>query len=276
MTPSDAACRRHVGEAAWDETGAPADAARRSPERVPRAAVPTTYAEYETAEMLADESFDRAFTSFMGNDIGRRAEPRLDDQRRVISATVHEATASTSISTPIPSPLGHCDRAIAVEHERLCDVAVEIAIGRADVARQVASVERGDRKVHRAIDAEVEHAADPRADAGGGALVDDLTSGPYATDAAGLDVDHVGRAEVTGQSQVGHRSDRLVEADRGGRARSASTPWSSHASGSSGCSMRPRPSSSSSSQRRVVTGVAAVGVDPQIDAVTDRATHDAV
>ena len=34
------------------------------------------YADFETAEMLADESFDRAFTSFMGNDMG--AEPSRD------------------------------------------------------------------------------------------------------------------------------------------------------------------------------------------------------
>ena len=34
------------------------------------------YADFETAEMLADESFDRAFTSFMGNDLG--AEPSRD------------------------------------------------------------------------------------------------------------------------------------------------------------------------------------------------------
>jgi len=34
------------------------------------------YAEFETAEMLADASFDRAFTSFMGNDLA--AEPSRD------------------------------------------------------------------------------------------------------------------------------------------------------------------------------------------------------
>jgi hypothetical protein len=34
------------------------------------------YADYETAEMLADETFDRAFTSFMGND--QAAEPSRD------------------------------------------------------------------------------------------------------------------------------------------------------------------------------------------------------
>ena len=34
------------------------------------------YADFETAEMLADESFDQAFTSFMGNDLG--AEPSRD------------------------------------------------------------------------------------------------------------------------------------------------------------------------------------------------------
>ncbi len=34
------------------------------------------YAEFETVEMLADESFDRAFTSFMGNDSA--AEPSRD------------------------------------------------------------------------------------------------------------------------------------------------------------------------------------------------------
>jgi len=34
------------------------------------------YADFENAEMLADESFDRAFTSFMGNDLG--AEPSRD------------------------------------------------------------------------------------------------------------------------------------------------------------------------------------------------------
>ena len=45
-------------------------------ESVPRAAPDDRYADYETAEMLADESFDRAFTSFMGNDLA--AEPSRD------------------------------------------------------------------------------------------------------------------------------------------------------------------------------------------------------
>jgi cell division septum initiation protein DivIVA len=40
------------------------------------AATDNDYADFETAEMLADESFDRAFTSFMGNELG--AEPSRD------------------------------------------------------------------------------------------------------------------------------------------------------------------------------------------------------
>ena len=40
------------------------------------AATDNVYADFETAEMLADETFDRAFTSFMGNDLG--AEPSRD------------------------------------------------------------------------------------------------------------------------------------------------------------------------------------------------------
>ena len=39
-------------------------------------ATESDYADFETAEMLADENFDRAFTSFMGNDLG--AEPSRD------------------------------------------------------------------------------------------------------------------------------------------------------------------------------------------------------
>jgi cell division septum initiation protein DivIVA len=52
------------------------DIADTDSEDAPGADASDEYADFETAEMLADDSFDRAFTSFMGNEMG--AEPSRD------------------------------------------------------------------------------------------------------------------------------------------------------------------------------------------------------
>jgi cell division septum initiation protein DivIVA len=66
-------------EAADSDTPDPVETdeiADTEPEYAPGADASDEYADFETAEMLADESFDRAFTSFMGNEMG--AEPSRD------------------------------------------------------------------------------------------------------------------------------------------------------------------------------------------------------
>jgi cell division septum initiation protein DivIVA len=69
----DAEAHADDGIDAADETD---DAAAGAGADDPGATTDDDYVDFETAEMLADDSFDRAFTSFMGNELG--AEPSRD------------------------------------------------------------------------------------------------------------------------------------------------------------------------------------------------------